>query len=187
MNTSYWTFLPCLFVALLRLGLSILTTTWYSNQTLIESTSAPSYGRVRRASSPKYGTCHCIWITRPTSFHSHCGPSYFSFFNIYLIWLLGVCCWHHTRSSWIKTLFIRNQQLASFCLERSCVFHFASRWPCIYLALAFVWKGHACFILPCDGPVYILHLWWAHPVLIMFKLKPVSHLIVHSCLDFWPL
>ena len=79
MNASYWTFLPCLFVASLRLSSSILTTTWYSNQTLIEPTSAPSYWRVWWASSPKYGTCHCIWITRRTPFHSHCGPSYLFF------------------------------------------------------------------------------------------------------------
>ena len=77
MNASYWMFLPYLLVTLLLLSLSIFIAIWYSSQTLIAPTCATSYGRVRRASPPKYGTRHCIRITCSTSFHSYCGPSFF--------------------------------------------------------------------------------------------------------------
>jgi len=89
--------------------------TEYSSHTFIAPTWAFFCWRVWRASPPQYGTCHCLWITCPTPFHSHGGTSFFLLLFPYLLtYSLGVCCWYHTRNSWIKTLFSRNQWFEVF-------------------------------------------------------------------------
>ena len=103
------------------------------------------------------------------------------FFYIFITSLLGVCCWHYTRNPWIKTLFLWNQQLqayvskghafsfclamtlyipyTSFCLERSCMFHFALRWLCIYITCSA--DGHIqCSVCSNSGalPIYLFRV-----------------------------
>ena len=174
MNTSNWTFLLYPLLALLRLSSSIFIATWYSSQALIAPTRVPSYWWVRRTSPPKSGTHHCIWITRSTPFHSHCGLSSYCFLIPYFTdpgRLLGVC---YSRNTWIKTLFL--------------FFHSTLRWPCIYyLRLAFVRKDHPCSILrwPCIYLAPLIIDYRAHPVLVMFNFKLASHFLVYSCLLSW--
>ena len=153
MNVSYWMFLLYLLDALLQLSSSISIATWYSSQTLIAPTSATNCWRVRRASPPEYGTRHCIWITCSTPFHSYCGPSFSFFLLPYFpdLVIRSLLLALHAQPV-NKTFVPKEPTTCKLCLERSCIFHSALRWPCIYLALAFVSKSHACFILPCDCP-----------------------------------
>lgn len=176
MNASYWTFLGYMFVVLLRLSSSIFTMTLYSSQTLLAPTCATSYWRVRRASPPKYGKCHCIWIRRSTPFHSHRGSSFFPFLLPYFpdLVIRSLLLALHVQLV-DKNLFLTNKQLASCCLK-PCIFHSALRWP-VYTRTSFCSDRSCMFDFPCNGPVYTLHHWRAHPVLIMFKFKPVSHLL----------
>ena len=153
-------YLPYPLIALLQLSSSTFIATWYSSQTFLAPTCGPECRRIRRTSPPKYGAHYRIWITRSTPFHSHCG----SFFLPLLPYLPDLVI----RTSLLvlhaqpadKNFVHTEPTTLQVFVSKGHAFFIALRWPCIYLALAFVWKGHVCFILPCHGPVYILHLWW---------------------------
>ena len=186
MNVSYWMFhLLYLHVALLRLSSSFFLATWFSNQSLIAPACAPRYWRVWRASPPKHGTRHCIWITRWTPFYSHCGPSLSFFLLPYFLDLVNRSLLLGLHAQPVDKNFVSKEPTTCKLLsQKVMLFLFCLRWSCIYIAPTFFSKGHACFILPCDDPVYILYHWCAHPALIMFKFKPASHLLFIVVLSF---